>query len=43
MERTVAAYLDDADDEWQKRLMACMKKKGRNFRHFAVISELKFA
>jgi len=24
---------DDAVDEWQKRLRACVKKKGRHFEH----------
>ena len=27
------SILDDADDEWQKRLRACVKEKGSYFEH----------
>ena len=28
------SIVDDADDEWQKRLKACVKEKGKHFEHF---------
>jgi len=31
---------DDPDDEWRKRLRACVKEKG-HFEHYAVIIELE--
>jgi len=27
------SIVDDADDEWQKRLRACVKENGRHFEH----------
>jgi len=27
------SIVDDADDEWRKRLRACMKEKERHFEH----------
>jgi len=36
------SIVDDADDEWWKRLRACVKEK-KDISNFAVITELELA
>ena len=41
--KTSQSIVDDAVDEWRKRLAACVKEKKRAFRTFAVITELELS
>ena len=37
------SIVDNDVDEWQKRLRACVKEKGRHFEHFAIITEVELS